>query len=391
MSVQQSAVEDVRCGDMVFYKRNDCHRWQGPATVGGIDGRQVMVKHGGSRACVHAFKLQHHNGEDFSDMLSGPKDGTTDGDNAGLNVPPIEMTKVSGDDEEVGDEPPVAASLKPRIGMHIGGVRNSTGEYFTGKIVSRAGKATGKYNNCFNVKADSDNTISLMDFNSEFDEWRQIQDSEEVLVCSSSEEIDSAKKGEINNWIANSVFEEVEDNGQRCLSTRWIITEKIKQGKRVVKARLVVQGFEEDTCSIQKDSPTCTKESIRIGLSIMSSLGWSCHSIDISAAFLQGDVIEREVYVLPAPEFYNGKIWKLKKTVYGLSDAARAWYARVRYELLRLNMKISSLDPALFFWKCDGKLAGRICLHVDDFFWSGTPKFQQDVIAHICSFLCRKF
>ena len=164
--------------------------------------------------------------------------------------------------------------------------------------------------------------------------------------------------------------------------------EKIKQGKRVVKARLVVRGFEEDTCSIQKDSPTSTKESIRIGLSIMSSLGWSCHSIDISAAFLQGDVIEREIYVLPAPEFYNGKIWKLKKTVYGLSDAARAWYVRVRYELLRLNMKISSLDPALFFWKCDRKLAGIICLYVDDFFWSGTPKFQQDVIAHICRVFC---
>ena len=146
-------------------------------------------------------------------MLSGPEDGTTDGDNAGLNVPPIEMTEVSGDDEKVGDESPVAASLKPRIEMRIGGVRNSTGEYFTGKIVSRAGKATGKYNNCFNVKADSDNTISWMDFNSEFDEWRQIQDSEEVLVCSSSEEIDSATKGEINNWIANSVFEEVKDNG----------------------------------------------------------------------------------------------------------------------------------------------------------------------------------
>ena len=102
----------------------------------------------------------------------------------------------------------------------------------------------------------------------------------------------------------------------------------------MVKARLVVRGFEEDTCSIQKDSPTCTKESIRIVLSIMSSLCWSCHSIDISAAFLQGDVTEREVNVLPAPEFYNGKIWKLKKTVYGLSDAARAWYFRVRHELL---------------------------------------------------------
>ena len=123
------------------------------------------------------------------------------------------------------------------------------------------------------------------------------------------------------------MFEEVEDNGQRCLSMRRIITEKIKQGKRVVKACLIVRGFEEDTCSIQKDSP-CAKESISIRLSIMSSLGWSCHNIDISATFLQGDVLGREVYVLPAPEFYIGNIWKLKKTICGLSDAATAWYVK---------------------------------------------------------------
>ena len=75
-----------------FIRGMTVHKWQGPATVIGIDGRQVIVKHGGSCAHVHVFKLRHHNGEDFSDMLSGPEDGTTDGDNAGLNVPPIEVT-----------------------------------------------------------------------------------------------------------------------------------------------------------------------------------------------------------------------------------------------------------------------------------------------------------
>ena len=116
----------------------------------------------------------------------------------------------------------------------------------------------------------------------------------------------------------------------------------------------------------------------------MSSLSWPCHSIDISAAFLQGDGIDREVYVLPAPEFNNGKIWKLRKTVYGLNDAARAWYIRVKCELLKLGMEVSSLDPALFYWQFEERLAGIICLHVDDFFWSGTQKFENIVIAHIC-------
>ena len=127
-----------------------------------------------------------------------------------------------------------------------------------------------------------------------------------------------AKNKEIQNWIDNKVFTEVDDINQDVITVRWVITNKIKEGIPVVKARLVARGFEEDTYSLRKDSPTCSKEAVRLALSVASAMGWDCHTIDVKAAYLQGNHIDREVTLKPPPEFFKGKLWKLNKTVYGL-------------------------------------------------------------------------
>ena len=41
------------------------------------------------------------------------------------------------------------------------------------------------------------------------------------------------------------VFEEVENEGQRVVSVRWVITKKNKEQNLTYKARLVAGGFEE--------------------------------------------------------------------------------------------------------------------------------------------------
>ena len=176
------------------------------------------------------------------------------------------------------------------------------------------------------------------------------------------------------------MYEEVEDTGQEFISVRWVITEKLKDGKPVVKARLVARGFEEDTSDFRKDSPACSKESICLALALASAFGWECHSLDVKSAYLQGNYIEREVYLCPPPEYYSGQLWRLRKTVYGLCDAARAWYLRVKSQLLFQSAVICPLEPSLFSWYHDGKLHGIICVYVDDFLWMGTRVFQEKVI-----------
>ena len=46
--------------------------------------------------------------------------------------------------------------------------------------------------------------------------------------------------------------------------------------------------------------------------------------VDIRAAFLQAKVLDRDIYVKPLEDQRKpGRIWKLKKPLYGLDDASR--------------------------------------------------------------------
>ena len=85
----------------------------------------------------------------------------------------------------------------------------------------------------------------------------------------------------------------------------------------------------------------------------------------------------------PPKEYDNGQIWKLRKTVYGLCDAARAWYMKIRRELLSMSVEVCTLDNSLFISKEKGNLQGIICIYVDDFLWAGTDSFYKKVIKQL--------
>ena len=99
----------------------------------------------------------------------------------------------------------------------------------------------------------------------------------------------------MNKWKQHNVYEEVENQGQ-SISTRWVCTEKETENGKLIKARLVARGFEEDSSCIQKDSPTCNKESLQVALAILTSKHWHLNSLDIQAAFLQGSEIKIRLF-----------------------------------------------------------------------------------------------
>ena len=69
------------------------------------------------------------------------------------------------------------------------------------------------------------------------------------------------------------------------------------------KSRLVARGFEEDNQDeIIKESPTCSKDSLRIISAITTQKGWDLRSIDIKTDFLQGETLQRNVYLRPPKE-----------------------------------------------------------------------------------------
>ena len=135
---------------------------------------------------------------------------------------------------------------------------------------------------------------------------------------------------------------------------------------------------------LQKDSPTCCKDTLRLILTIFSSHNWVLHSLDVKAAFLQGLPIERELFLKPPKHAKTRNLWRLLQCPYGLSDASRQWYLRVVYELCQLGGKQSKYDKAVFMWHDHhGALKGIVASHVDDFIVAGNKDFHKNVVSQI--------
>ena len=132
-----------------------------------------------------------------------------------------------------------------------------------------------------------------------------------------------AIKRELEAFDKFGAYVETQDRGQERLSSRWVLTDKSTNEEKRVKARLVCRGFEENV-DVQRDSPTCSKESLHILLALASTKGWRIKSADVKNAYLQGEKLEREVCMEPPIERKKENvIWKLQKSVYGMNDAGR--------------------------------------------------------------------
>ena len=120
------------------------------------------------------------------------------------------------------------------------------------------------------------------------------------------------------------MFESVQNENQPTISSRWIITEKFKDGKKIVKARIVAREFEEDSSDFTKDLPSCSRECLHLVFATAATMSWDITAIDITAAFLQGGPIECEVYLKPAADVCsNETVWHLQRCIYGLNNAPR--------------------------------------------------------------------
>ena len=77
------------------------------------------------------------------------------------------------------------------------------------------------------------------------------------------------------------------------------------------------------------------------------------------AAFLQGALLERDVFVRPPKERrIPGILWKLIKPAYGLVDASRGFYVELDKVLTELGCTACAFDPALYLYRKDNELSG---------------------------------
>jgi hypothetical protein len=96
--------------------------------------------------------------------------------------------------------------------------------------------------------------------------------------------------------------------------------------------------------------------------------------MDIKAAFLNG-TLKEEVYVSQPEGFINKDhpdyVHKLKKTIYGLIQAPRAWYDELSSFLLKNNFTKGTVDDTLFTKKFKDDIL-IVQLYVDDIIFGST-------------------
>jgi hypothetical protein len=73
-------------------------------------------------------------------------------------------------------------------------------------------------------------------------------------------------------------------------------------------------------------------ESVRLLIVLAAQEGWRVHHMDVKSAFLNG-YLNEEVYVHQPPGFAipdkEGKVLCMRKALYGLRQAPRAWNVKL--------------------------------------------------------------
>lgn len=200
---------------------------------------------------------------------------------------------------------------------------------------------------------------------------------------------------EIDAFARNDTFELVpRPRDQNVIACLWIYTNKFfsNGSHRCCKYHLFTKGYNQQHGRDYTDtfSPVIKSTTLRLVLDIAVSSGWPIQQLDVNNAFLQGTLTE-EVYMEQPPGFIDSDkpdhVCHLKKAVYRLKQAPRAWYTEIRSFLLSLGFYNSLADTSLFILKRGSDLT-YLLVYVDDIVVTGNSKLS---IKRVLQLLAERF
>ncbi|PKU83709.1 Retrovirus-related Pol polyprotein from transposon TNT 1-94 [Dendrobium catenatum] len=166
-------------------------------------------------------------------------------------------------------------------------------------------------------------------------------------------------------------------NDKPILGCKWTYkTKTLPDGKLDrYKARLVALGYDQQLgINYTKTfSPVAKMTTIRILLTLAVHRKWSILQLDISNAFLHGDLHE-DVYMRQPPGFADTisptAVCKLQKSLYGLKQAPRQWFEKLTQFLLARGFRFSRSDPSLLIFTIQN-IQIFFLIYVDDILVTG--------------------
>ena len=419
MSKVRTVSTDLERGDIVYYRRDRDGEWKGPAKVIFQDSKIVFIRHGGSviKASINrvvkkgeefvsspapqdegrilgegSVRQEEEEGENLetSSVLSfgtvisaagGNENIIGQNTNEAQNNPveledyqeltkgPVEQEVVNGDWKDKKGK--IIIKRGTWVTYHDGDMQKVV------KIIGQ-GKAKGGYRNYLNVVDMNGKQFGL---NGDVVELTQTCEEDHIYLAGlgkGDKRILQAKKDELEKLRKYGTYVITDDDENKAkISTTWVITEK----KDKVKASLVARGYEEFE-DIKTESPTMNNNSFRALIMVAAARGWELRTLDVQSAFLQGMDLDRTVLLKPPKEagVEKGKVWLLRKCLYGLCDASRQWYMKVLEVLKENGCWPSAQDNSVFTCQKDGRVIGILGVHVDDFVFAGEEDFLEGPI-----------
>lgn len=175
---------------------------------------------------------------------------------------------------------------------------------------------------------------------------------------------------ELETLNENNTWEVCEKPGDtKTVSSKWVF--KIKRSDDNIcqyKARLVARGFEQSDVldSYEIYAPVANLSTFRLFVSVATMLNLPIHQMDVTGAFLYGNIDETVYLQLPEGAYSGDKnIVKLNRSLYGLKKSPKYWNDKFN-EVIMAQGFIRSQSDTCLYTKHNGHTKTYVLLYVDD-------------------------
>mmetsp|Transcript_18530 Transcript_18530/g.37664 ORF Transcript_18530/g.37664 Transcript_18530/m.37664 type:complete len:1503 (+) Transcript_18530:3729-8237(+) len=178
---------------------------------------------------------------------------------------------------------------------------------------------------------------------------------------------------ELNQLEAMGCYEAVHlPRGKRAIKSRIVYKLKLdRDGKPArYKARIVAKGFMQrhGVDYVDTFSATAHPTAIRTMIALAAKNRWLTNSTDIRNAFISAPIGDSEVYVEPPPglERSDGKVWKLRSSLYGLNTSGRQFFKLLCQHMKEFGFTCTTSDECVFSYRTDDGQELHVMTVVDD-------------------------
>ena len=161
------------------------------------------------------------------------------------------------------------------------------------------------------------------------------------------------------------IFKDV-SAGAKCITSTWAMKKKANGTYRArLNARVFqqVEGVHYNASDIA--SPVTNNMSIRVIMVLTLMVGWIAKIVDVKGVFLHGGFDEgtepvcMDVHEGFEKHYDNQVVLLLLKTIYGLNNAAKAFWKEILKAFGAMKCKRSNADPCMYYkWDAAGLFGG---------------------------------